>query len=66
LCGLTVGVTVLLELPIFHYSEVILRTMSHDAMLMVSMLAYIIRVYGYTLLTPETVWYVNASPLKEQ
>lgn len=25
---------------------------------MVAMLSYVIRVYGYTLLTPETVWYV--------
>lgn len=63
LCGLTVGVTVILELPIFHYSDVLLKRMSQDAMFMVAILAYIIRVYGYTLLTPETVWYVLLASL---
>lgn len=58
LCGLTVGVTVLLELPIFHYSDRIMKVMSHDSMFMVAMVAYIFRVLGYTLLTPDTVWYV--------
>lgn len=58
LCGITVGVTVLFELPIFHHSAWFLRNMSHDTMLMIAMLAYVVRVYAYTLLDENTVWCV--------
>jgi hypothetical protein len=57
LCGLTVGVTVVFELPIFQYSKPLLARMGYHAMFMVAMLCYIVRVYGYTLLTPATVQY---------
>eukprot|EP00977_Amphora_coffeiformis_P006186 scaffold1332_cov166-Amphora_coffeaeformis.AAC.14 len=58
LCGLTVGVTVLVELPIFQYSESLLRIVGHDLLFASSMLAYIFRAFGYTWLTPSTVHWV--------
>ena len=58
LCGYTVGVTVLLELPIFHFSEELLAKLGHDNLFLVSMLAYASRVIGYTFLTPDTVHWV--------
>ena len=60
LCGWTVGVTVLLELPIFFYSDYFLRTMGHDRLFILAMAAYVIRVFGYTFLTPNTINYIFA------
>jgi MFS transporter, PPP family, 3-phenylpropionic acid transporter len=58
LCGYTVGVTVLLELPIFHFSDFLLSWLGHDVLFILSMLAYSTRVIGYTFLTPGTVGWV--------
>ena len=58
LCGLTVLVTVTFELPIFYYTDVLLKKIGTDGMFIISMVAYVIRAFGYTLLTQETVWYV--------
>jgi PPP family 3-phenylpropionic acid transporter len=58
LCGYTVGVTVLFELPIFHYSKSLLRYWGHDWLFLVAMSAYSIRVLGYTMLTPATVYWI--------
>jgi MFS family permease len=58
LCGLTVGVTVLFELPIFHYSELLLQKVGHDALFATSMAAYVIRAFGYTLLTESTLYWI--------
>jgi PPP family 3-phenylpropionic acid transporter len=55
LCGFTVGVTVLLEIPVFANSKMLLSKLGHDGLFVVSMLAYATRVIGYTLLTPDTV-----------
>ena len=63
LCGLTVGVTVLLEIPIFYWSEDVLKRVSNDALFLTAMVAYAARVYGYTLLTPATVHWVLALEL---
>jgi MFS family permease len=41
--------------PIFHYSQYLLKAMGHDALFMSAMLAYVIRAFGYTLLTPSSV-----------
>ncbi|CAB9507553.1 Major facilitator superfamily domain-containing protein 6 [Seminavis robusta] len=60
LCGWTVGVTVLLELPIFHFSQQLLSWLGHDVLLIVSMISYSSRIIGYTMLTPETVNWVIA------
>ena len=55
LCGYTVAINVVLELPIFWAGGWLLRNLRHDAMLLGALLAYALRVYGYTLLTRETV-----------
>lgn len=58
LCGYTVGVTVLFEIPIFLYSKFFLRRLGHDVLFLLAMAAYGIRVWGYTTLTPATVYWV--------
>jgi MFS transporter, PPP family, 3-phenylpropionic acid transporter len=58
LCGFTVGVTVMLEIPIFFHSKFLLHRLGHDGFWMVAMVAYIVRVLGYTLLTSKTVGWV--------
>ena len=60
LCGLCVGVTVIFELPIFYFGKRLLKSLGHHLLLTTSMVAYIIRVIGYTFLTPEYVWLVLA------
>jgi MFS family permease/Holliday junction resolvase RusA-like endonuclease len=56
LCGLSVGVNVLFELPIFWYASPIMKAMGHDGMFLLSMVCFVVRVYGYTWLTPTTKW----------
>lgn len=58
LCGLTVGVNVLIEVPIFWYAQSIMAAIGHDGMFVISMVCFIVRVLGYTLLTPATRWLV--------
>jgi predicted MFS family arabinose efflux permease len=58
LCGLSVGVNVLFELPIFWYASKLMALFGHDGLFMMSMVCFVIRVYGYTLLTPSTKWNV--------
>lgn len=55
LCGMTVGVTVLFELPIFHYFPQLLKYAGHDILLLFSMTSFAIRSYGYAILTPKSV-----------
>ena len=58
LCGYTVGVTVLFEIPIFHNSKYLLKEWGHDLLFVISMLAYSVRVFGYTFLTPSTIHWI--------
>jgi len=60
LCGAVVGVTVIFELPVFHYSHQILDVLGTEGALLISYLTYVIRLVGYTLLTPETVYWIFA------
>lgn len=60
LCGLSVGVNVLFELPIFWYASSILNYLGSDGMFLLSMTCFVIRVFGYTLLTPSTKWWILA------
>ena len=60
LCGLTVLVTVIFEVPLFCFSELLLKRVGHDALFLVSMVAYCIRVYGYCLITPDTRYWILA------
>ena len=58
LCGLTVAVNVLIELPIFFNANAFFRLLGRDNMLVCAMLAYAVRAYGYTLLTHDTRNYI--------
>lgn len=58
LCGWTVGITVLFELPIFWCSKYLLKNVGHDGLFLISLLAHATRVFGYTLLQPSTVHWV--------
>ena len=58
LCGLSVGVNVLFELPIFWYAENFMRVLGHDGMFIVAMTCFVFRLYGYTLLSPATKWLI--------
>ena len=58
LCGYTVGITVIFELPIFRYSKSLLKSCGHDWLFLIAMSAYTIRVIGYTVLTPTTVYWI--------
>jgi len=60
LCGLSVGVNVLFEIPIFWYASSILNCLGSDGMFLLSMICFVVRVYGYTLLTPSTKWWILA------
>lgn len=60
LCGLSVGVNVVFELPIFWYASSILQYLGSDGMFLLSMTCFVIRVFGYTLLTPSTKWWILA------
>jgi hypothetical protein len=54
-CGYTVGVTVVFEIPIFHYSNYLLKEWGHDVLFVIAMVAYVIRAFDYKLLTTSTV-----------
>ncbi|KAG7338086.1 major facilitator superfamily MFS_1 protein [Nitzschia inconspicua] len=58
LCGLSVGVNVFFELPIFWYASSIMKFLGRDVMFLLSMACFVVRVYGYTWLTPETKWLI--------
>merc|ERR1719204_197778 len=57
-CGVSVAVTVIVEIPLFHYGRAFLLYFGRDKMIGAALLAYIIRVLGYTWLTPSTVWWI--------
>jgi len=54
LCGFSVVITVLFEIPIFHNSEKLLAKYGIDGMQILACLAYITRVMGYTMLSRKT------------
>lgn len=58
LCGLSVGINVLFELPIFWYAERFMKTLGHDGMFILAMICFVVRLYGYTLLSPATKWLI--------
>ena len=50
MCGLTVCVTVLFELPLFHYAPNVLKLLGSTSMLQLACLAYVVRVVGYSFI----------------
>uniref|UniRef100_A0A0A9WEU0 Major facilitator superfamily domain-containing protein 6 n=1 Tax=Lygus hesperus TaxID=30085 RepID=A0A0A9WEU0_LYGHE len=59
-CGATVLATVLVELPLFHYAYLLLQIFGHHGMFLIGMLAYVVRVFLYTLLSVYTVNWIFA------
>ncbi len=58
LCGLTVLITVIFELPIFWYAQLLLKKLGHHGMFCVAMFAHTVRVFGYTLLTEDSRYWI--------
>jgi predicted MFS family arabinose efflux permease len=58
LCGVTVLVTVLFEIPIFIHSGWFLTHLDYHGCLAAAYLCYALRVGAYTLLTPATRWWI--------
>eukprot|EP00940_MAST-03C_sp_MAST-3C-sp2_P001918 g1918.t1 len=56
MCGVSVLVTIVFELPLFYYSEKVLQSMNVHTLNLVAATAYCIRVVVYTLL--PSPWYV--------
>lgn len=62
LCGVSVVVTVLFEIPLFAVSTTALKKVGVDALLVISMVCYIVRVFIYTIIpsnNPEWVLFVE-------
>jgi Na+/melibiose symporter-like transporter len=57
-CGLTVVVTVIFEIPIFHYAPKILLAFGYQSMQKVACIAYITRVIGYTFIPRDKMYLV--------
>mgnify|MGYP003389793642 CR=1 FL=1 len=58
LCGVAEWITGIFELPIYFYSEYLLKKFGNDALLILSMTSYVIRVFGYTYLNHDRMWYI--------
>ena len=56
LCGASVLVTVLFEIPLFRYSEHVMSMFSVHALLVIAMFSYCTRVFAYTIF--EEPWMV--------
>lgn len=57
-CGLTVVVTVIFEIPIFHFAPRILNSVGYQTMQKVACIAYFTRVVGYTLIPSDKMFLV--------
>lgn len=62
LCGLSVLVTVSLEIPLFHYSETLLTVFNHHTLIVLGGLSYVLRVVCYTLFA-DPWWILAVEPL---
>jgi len=62
LMGLSVGMTVVFEIPIFHFTEAIILRFGCTWMLIIGQLAFVVRVFGYTLVSGP-IWILLLEPL---
>jgi hypothetical protein len=64
MCGLTVFVTVMFEIPLFHYAPVLLDKFGPSTLLYVACFAFVTRVFGYTLIPgQQPYWVLLLEPL---
>jgi len=54
ICGLSVVITVAIEIPLFRYSERLVKTASYVNLYLIAIIAYCSRVLAYTLM--QTSW----------
>lgn len=63
-CGLSVLVTVMFEVPIFHFAPDLLRLLGVSCLQHIACLAYITRVVGYTFIpSNHSYWILFLEPL---
>lgn len=58
ICGLSVFCTCLVELPIFFFSHKILKFFGINILFIIAQLAFIIRIFLYTILTESTILWI--------
>lgn len=58
LCGTSVLMTVSMEIPIFQAMDWLNRTFGYSILMSISQISYIVRVYAYTRLEPETRYWI--------
>ncbi|KAJ8603513.1 hypothetical protein CTAYLR_005132 [Chrysophaeum taylorii] len=58
LCGLVVFVSSTCNIPVFHNAGVLLEKFGPENLLLLAQFCYFTRVVGYTLLTPETKYFI--------
>lgn len=58
LCGLVVFVSSLCNIPIFQNAAWFLRVVGHHRLMLLSQFCYFTRVVGYTLLRPQTAYFI--------
>jgi MFS family permease len=58
ICGLSVVVTVVFEIPLFFYASQMLEFFGPVIMLAISTMAYSVRVVGYTLIPQSSNWMI--------
>jgi len=58
MCGLSVVITVVFELPIFHFAPKLLKKYGMGRLEQLACLAYVVRVIGYTLVPPSRAFLV--------
>ena len=65
MCGITVGVTVMFELPLFHYAPEVLRRLKSPVwMLQAGCFAYVVRVLVYSIIPQDhPYWTLIVEPL---
>mmetsp|Transcript_32534 Transcript_32534/g.49776 ORF Transcript_32534/g.49776 Transcript_32534/m.49776 type:complete len:269 (+) Transcript_32534:156-962(+) len=58
MCGFTVAVTVIFEIPIFQLAPFMLKHFSPGTLLHIANVTYAIRVVGYTLIPQHAAWLI--------
>ena len=58
LCGITVALTVMFEIPIFHIAPSLLRQYGVGVLLIAANLAFVVRILGYTLIPKGQLLYI--------
>ncbi len=62
ICGVSVVVTVIFEIPLFTYSKHLLDAVGHHYLTVIACMSYIVRVVGYTVV-PSGAWVLAVEPL---